>query len=431
MQKRVILALMLALTLILSGCALIEKDAAVDAETEIIRFGDQVVKKGELKPELDNMLNLYKMIYGIDPSDESIVSEIRSEMVEQHKAEMAAKAKAAELGLDQLTEEEEAKLKEDAEKDYQSQVDSKAASYTDEGLTDEDRQARAKEELTAAGTTVESLLSTAREKLINDKIRAYTIQDVKITDEDIQEKYNELVEENKTSYEASASDYCSAMNNGDTLYFAPEGVRLVKQILIQYDTEKQTAISDANAKVTAAQAILDSSEDEHTQEEKDQAQKDLEAAQAEVAALTEEAYASIDAEADEVLEKLAAGEDWAALSAEHNDDPGMMEGRKTAETGYAVCEGMTSFDPAFTEAAMALKEIGETSGKIRGTSNGYYIIRYVGDVVPGEIGLDAVKDSISADLQSEAEEAAYQEKIQEWLDAVKDQFKVDLNALKD
>jgi len=431
MQKRVILALMLALTLILSGCALIEKDAAVDAETEIIRLGDQVVKKGELKPELDNMLNLYKMIYGIDPSDESVVSEIRSEMVEQHKAEMAAKAKAAELGLDQLTEEEEAKLKEDAEKDYQSQVDSKAASYTDEGLTDEDRQARAKEELTAAGTTVESLLSTAREKLINDKIRAYTIQDVKITDEDIQEKYNELVEENKTSYEASASDYCSAMNNGDTLYFAPEGVRLVKQILIQYDTEKQTAISDANAKVTAAQAILDSSEDEHTQEEKDQAQKDLEAAQAEVAALTEEAYASIDAEADEVLEKLAAGEDWAALSAEHNDDPGMMEGRKTAETGYAVCEGMTSFDPAFTEAAMALKEIGETSGKIRGTSNGYYIIRYVGDVVPGEIGLDAVKDSISADLQSEAEEAAYQEKIQEWLDAVKDQFKVDLNALKD
>ena len=431
MQKRVILALMLALTLILSGCALIEKDAAVDAETEIIRLGDQVVKKGELKPELDNMLNLYKMIYGIDPSDESVVSEIRSEMVEQHKAEMAAKAKAAELGLDQLTEEEEAKLKEDAEKDYQSQVDSKAASYTDEGLTDEDRQARAKEELTAAGTTVESLLSTAREKLINDKIRAYTIQDVKITDEDIQEKYNELVEENKSSYEASASDYCSAMNNGDTLYFAPEGVRLVKQILIQYDTEKQTAISDANAKVTAAQAILDSSEDEHTQEEKDQAQKDLEAAQAEVAALTEEAYASIDAEADEVLEKLAAGEDWAALSAEHNDDPGMMEGRKTAETGYAVCEGMTSFDPAFTEAAMALKEIGETSGKIRGTSNGYYIIRYVGDVVPGEIGLDAVKDSISADLQSEAEEAAYQEKIQEWLDAVKDQFKVDLNALKD
>ena len=431
MQKRVILALMLALTLILSGCALIEKDAAVDAETEIIRLGDQVVKKGELKPELDNMLNLYKMIYGIDPSDESVVSEIRSEMVEQHKAEMAAKAKAAELGLDQLTEEEEAKLKEDAEKDYQSQVDSKAASYTDEGLTDEDRQARAKEELTAAGTTVESLLSTAREKLINDKIRAYTIQDVKITDEDIQEKYNELVEENKTSYEASASDYCSAMNNGDTLYFAPEGVRLVKQILIQYDTEKQTAISDANAKVTAAQAILDSSEDEHTQEEKDQAQKDLEAAQAEVAALTEEAYASIDAEADEVLEKLAAGEDWAALSAEHNDDPGMMEGRKTAETGYAVCEGMTSFDPAFTEAAMALKEIGETSGKIRGTSNGYYIIRYVGDVVPGEIGLDAVKDSISADLQSEAEEAAYQEKIQEWLDAVKDQFKVDLTALKD
>lgn len=431
MQKRAVLALMLALTLILSGCALIEKDAAVDAETEIIRLGDQVMKKGEVKEQINQVLNFYQMVYGVDTSSEEMLTEVRTNVVEQLKSNMATKAKAAELKLDQLTEEEETKLKTDAEADYQSQVDSKVASYTDEGLTDEEKQARAIEELTAAGTTVDSLIKTARETLINDKIRAYTIKDVKITDEDVQKKYDELVEADKTSYEESPSDYCSAKNNGDDLYFAPEGVRLVKQILIQYDQETRDAITAANGKVSAAQAIIESEDDTHTQEEKDQAQKDLEAAQAEVDSLTDQGYASIDAEADEVLEKLAAGEDWDALSAEHNDDPGMMAGRETAETGYAVCTGMTSFDSAFTEAAMALEKIGDTTGKIRGSSNGYYIIRYVGDVTPGEVGLEAVKEDIAADLQSEAEDAAYDQKISEWLSEKQAEFKVDMNALKD
>ena len=45
MKKQALLAMMLALTLILSSCTLIQKDAAVDAATEILRLGDAVVTK--------------------------------------------------------------------------------------------------------------------------------------------------------------------------------------------------------------------------------------------------------------------------------------------------------------------------------------------------------------------------------------------------
>ena len=49
MRKKALLALMLVLTLLLSGCTLIVKDQAVDNATEIIRMGDRVVTKKEVK----------------------------------------------------------------------------------------------------------------------------------------------------------------------------------------------------------------------------------------------------------------------------------------------------------------------------------------------------------------------------------------------
>ena len=47
MRKKALLAAMMALVLLLSGCALIVKDEAVDNATEIIRMGDQVITKKE------------------------------------------------------------------------------------------------------------------------------------------------------------------------------------------------------------------------------------------------------------------------------------------------------------------------------------------------------------------------------------------------
>jgi len=253
------------------------------------------------------------------------------------------------------------------------------------------------------------------------------VDPVTVSDDEIQTEYNSEVETAKTSYAENASAAASALNNGVEIYYTPEGLRRVKQILVQYDEEHRTAIADAQAKVTAAQAILD--DEEAAEEDKAKAQTDLEAAQADVDRLTEEAYASIDAETDEVLAKIEAGEDWDALTEQYNDDPGMKSGRATAETGYAVCEGMTTFDAAFVEAAMGLEKIGDVTGKIRGSSNGYYIIKYIGDVTAGEIGLDAVREEIHESLLSDKQDSLYEETIKTWVDEAAKDIKVDAGAL--
>ena len=109
---------------------------------------------------------------------------------------------------------------------------------------------------------------------------------------------------------------------------------------------------------------------------------------------------------------------------EKNQDPGM----KNNEKGYAVCADMTGFDSAFVEAAMALEKPGDHSGKVRGTSYGYYIIRYESDEAEGPVALEDVKEEISSSLLSSKKTAAYNAAVSQWVEEAG--IKVDMNALK-
>ena len=110
---------------------------------------------------------------------------------------------------------------------------------------------------------------------------------------------------------------------------------------------------------------------------------------------------------------------------EKNQDPGMEDNEK----GYAVAADMTSFDTAFVEAAMALEKPGDYSGKVKGGSYGYYIIRYEGDEPEGPIALDEVKEKISSALLSTRQNTVYNETVEKWVEEAG--IKVDLDALKD
>ena len=80
MRKKALLALMMAAILLLSGCALIQKDQAVDNATEIIRMGDKVYTKIQVKAaaqqELINRANTYSMLnYAYDMTDPANIAE--------------------------------------------------------------------------------------------------------------------------------------------------------------------------------------------------------------------------------------------------------------------------------------------------------------------------------------------------------------------
>ena len=460
MQKKAFLALLLVLCLALSGCTLIQKDAAVDAATVIIQLGDQTVTKAQVQSEIDYQLNYmayyYSMFgYSYDPTSAENIASARDTVIQNFKEDLVIHAKIAEMGLDQLTEEEEAQVKSDAEADYQRNLEYIISSnYADSELSEEEIKTKAAEDLTAMDYTMDTALENARNNLTDTKLRNDVIKDVAVTEDEVKADYDSKVEEAKADYEEDLSSYCTAFNNGTTVYYTPAGVRYVKQILLQYSEEHRTAISDANAQVTAAQSRVtaaqtmiddaqkilddeDATEEEKTAAQTDldtataeltAAQADLETAQAAVTAATDAAYASIDEEADAVLAQLKDGTaEWDALMAEKTQDPGMQEGRATAVTGYAVCEGMTGFDSAFVEAAMALENIGDISDKTRGSSNGYYIIRYESDSTADAANYDTVREGIESELLSNKQDATYDEALASWVDAA--DFKLNLSAL--
>ena len=457
MRKKALLALMMAAILLLSGCALIKKDQAVDDATEIIRMGDQVITKKEVlaqaEQELYDQYSMYSMFnYSYDVTDPANIQAAKDAAVDTLKTSLALTAKAKELGLDQLSDEELESVKTTAQANLDSVIAS-AKAYVEGGSEmDETALAEAAAKMAEdAGYTLDAYIAQGTTDAISAKLKEYAVKDVAVTDEEIQAEYDSRVESHKSTYSESAGTWASAANNNSTLYYTPAGVRRVKQILIKFKDEDKTAIDDAKtklndantavstaqAKVDAAQGTVDtegiSDEDKAKAEETlsaakqelEDADKALLAANQAVTEATDKAFANIDEKADAVLAQLAEeGADWQKIMDENNEDEGMKDNEK----GYAVATGMTNFDAAFVDAAMALEKIGDISPKTKG-SYGYYIIRYESDEAEGPVALDAVKETLSSSLLTTKQNDAYEATKAQWVDEAG--IKVDLNALKD
>ena len=86
MQKKALLALMLALTLVLTGCTLVQKDPEVDKAQAIITLGDQVITKGEItdtvNSQMEYMSYLYSLYgYSYDATDPEHIAEAREAVI--------------------------------------------------------------------------------------------------------------------------------------------------------------------------------------------------------------------------------------------------------------------------------------------------------------------------------------------------------------
>ena len=459
MRKKALLALMMAAVLLLSGCNLIQKDQAVDDATEIIRMGDQVITKKEVKAQVESALATYAsntyMYYGqkVDTTDKNIISMAQDAAIDGLKEDLALTAKAKELGLDQLTDEELESVKAAAEdeldfnKNYAELLNQSAL----EGKSEEEIAKFVEDLLAENNINIDTLTEAAKKNEIDKKLKAYAVKDIAVSDEEIQADYDSKVAADKETYAEKAGSWASAANSGSSLYYTPAGIRRVKQILVKFKAEDQTAISsaktaqtEANTALSTAQAKVDSlqstldaegitEEDKAKTEESmtaakqelDEADKAVQAAAKALEDATDKAFANIDEDTDAILAQLAEGADWQKLMDEKNEDPGM----KNNEKGYAVAADMTGFDPAFVEAAMALAKPGDYSGKVKGNDYGYYIIRYEGDEAEGPVALDDVKESISSALLSTKQDEAYTAAKAQWVEEAG--IKVDLNALKD
>ena len=479
MQKKTMLALMLAMTLILSGCNLVVKDPAVDAATEIVRLGDTVYTKAEVMDTVDYNLSYMSYMYSAmgsyyNMNDPTVISNMKDSVVNQITENVVKLAKAKELGLDQFTDEEKAEISETAENNWKSIKSSiQSVYFPDTELTGDALDEALAASATDLGYSLEQYTKQAEETKLLDKLRTETVKDISVTEEELQAELNTHAEEDKADYESDPGAYAKDLMDGTDVYYRPAGYRMVKQILVKFSDEDSAEINELKSAADAASTKADnlvqqldavssdtdllvaavsvtrneqpeaSDTDLFTAEGEfpegtDEAAADLarqiavaraEAADAEqkLADAQAKAFANIDAAADEVLAKIAAGEDFSQLAAEYSGDKD-ASGNVNNPDGYAVAEGVTAYDSAFTDGAMALSGVGEVSGKIQGMY-GYYILKYDSDVEEGPVALDDVRETLSTELLAEKQDAYFTEQTAQWVK--ESPVKVDRKALDD
>ncbi|MBQ8136020.1 MAG: hypothetical protein IJ174_01145, partial [Clostridia bacterium] len=177
MNKKALLAVLIAAMLLLSGCTLNTLDKVADAAQILLSIPDKTtgkpdtVTKGLLsnlvtynQTQNQQMNDLYTQAYGYPvsyyPTD---AATILTQLVESLTRQNVLKLKGNELGYDQLTEEENAEVTASAQQDYDNLVASVSQNNITSGATGDALRAEAEEYIKKNG------LST-----LDDYIAQYT-----------------------------------------------------------------------------------------------------------------------------------------------------------------------------------------------------------------------------------------------------------------
>ena len=461
MNMKRILALALALMMALGVCALAEGDdlqaqldeanahiAELEAEVEkyrpyyeqqiVAEFGeDGIVWREDAQKQFDEASAMYAQ-YGI--SMESYADEIKKSIVESLVRQAVLDAKAEEMGLSALDEATMADLTEQANADLETYIGYYTSYFAQEGASDEENRDATIQGLADAGITVDALLKDRVSNYVSEKLHDAVTKDVAVDDEEIQAKYQAMIEEDKENYADDDYAYNAARSDESTVIaWNPEGYRTVKHVLVKFDDEQAKQYSELNSALTSLNDELNALDNpeptpepeegedaegaEETEEAAPRTREEIEADIGEIGASIEALYAALMPRAQEVVDAFNAGTDIDTLIAQYGEDPGMTR-EPSMSQGYAVAENSTNWDPAFTEGAMSIAEVGQISEPVRG-QNGVHIIYYLADITPGEVPFEDIKDGVAAAALEEKVSKTYEDQVTAWVEEANPTYHLD------
>lgn len=400
-------------------------ESALEQMIESTVLGDKIKELGfdplpeedqaEVEAEADQMLDLYKMMVRFQNYPEL-------ETVEEEAERLAAEATAGEATASEAAESE-----------------ATAGEAPKATVTNAELEEMLLKDLEAIGYTREYLIENKTAEVQAQKVREYAVKDVVVTDEQIKAEFDSIAAQQKESYDAAPNSYLAAEQRGTANYYAPEGYRGVKNLLVKFSDEKQSEIDTLNTEIRTAQNTLNdankqleelkaqdtSKYDEDALNSYNEQVASLEATVAEQEpAIAEKqdkldevmaaAYEEIQPIAEEALAKAQEGTNFDELIAAYGKDQGMTaEPNKTR--GYLVREGLAVYEPSFQEAAMALANVGDVSGLVK-TGYGYHILQYAGDIPAGVVEMtDEIKTALHDQLLATAQESAFEAALTQWV----------------
>lgn len=447
MNMKRILCLVLALMLTLGACALAEGEdlqaqldaanariAELEAEVEkyrpyydnqiVAEYGeDGIVWLEDAQKEFDEASAMYAQ-YGIPV--ENYAAEIKQSIVESMVREAVLDAKAEELGLSELDEETLAGLTEQANADLETYIGYYGSYFAQEGASDEENRAATIQGLADNGISADVLLEDRVSNYVSELLHDSVTKDVTVTDEEIQAEYQAMIEDDKESYADDDYSYNAARSDETVIAWNPEGYRAVKHVLIKFDddqakqyNELQTALTSLNDELAALDnpeptaEPAEAADGETAEEAAPRTREEIQADIGDIGTTIEALYSQLMPKAQEVVDAFNAGTDFDTLIAQYGEDPGMTV-EPSMSQGYAVAKNSTYWDPAFTEGAMSIAEVGQISEPVRG-KNGVHIIYYLSDITPGEVPFEDIADGVAAAALEEKVTQTYDDQVDAWI----------------
>ncbi|HIU47340.1 MAG TPA: peptidylprolyl isomerase [Candidatus Fimadaptatus faecigallinarum] len=371
-----------------------EPSAAPTADTRPAVDSSVVVTIGDVNVTADEVAELYSYVldmysyYGYDTTDPEVLSMLQDVTLDAAIMSKVEQLMEAERGLDVFTDEELAEFRTQAQATYDEAYADLYDSLNDGEMTEDELNAQTLAQLESYGYTVDALVEQAKSEAAYNKLYAELTQDVQVTDEDVAEYYAQIVENDKQIYENDLASYTLQSMYGSRPSYTPAGIRTVKHILIKYLDEDAQKISELVA-------MSEKPDDYEEQYE----------------ALKQAAYANIKDTVDEIMARIAEGEDFDALVEEYGEDPGMQSEPYKSE-GYMVYDGATTLVAEFVDSAMALENVGDVTTEPVLTEYGAHIMLYYSDLEPGEVELtDEKAETLRAELLAERQDEAYNDAL--------------------
>ena len=397
-----LLALLVALLMAVSCCAMAEDAAGAPAEENPVLFtvGEKEFTLNEVN---DTLLDMYANSYVESMADYDTAIEylVQMELINN---------KIKEQGLDQYTAEEEEAFKADA----QAQWDEAIQAYIDYFLTEDTEEARkqivedAENYYAAYGFSIDALVEQAKWNDALDKLQKQTVS---VTEDEVATAFDGYVGQYKNMFENNVPMYeYYKYYNGYEMLYTPEGYRGITHILMEVDEALLEAYNTAKA------ALEEQAAKEGTEEAAAEGAEEAAApvTQADVDAALAAILASRQKEIDDIYAKLESGETFEALIELYGTDPGMQDPEQL-KNGYEVHKESILYDPVFTGAAFSekMQKVGDVSDPVVGMY-GIHILNYLRDIPGGPVEMTAeMHDELLASLMSEK----FATKLNEWAES--------------
>ena len=392
LMKKRLFVLLIVMLMVLSSCKLVINEN--DDENEIVAtVNGQPITKKDLLDCYHAYRNYYNLTdnnektkYFIDDRNTLLESAYKTlieyQLVMQYGSKMASTDVTEEMK--KTIDDEIASIKQAIESGAQSIAEETVAEDPNLDL-EYVKQKRIEERLKYRGISTGEYERARTKELIITSVKSQITADYEPTEKAIKNYYDTYLDIQKNAILRDISAYDNYTMESVNL-FEPAGFYYVKNLLIALPDDVQKTLSELRA-----------------------AGKDDEANE-----LRDKELAKIRDKAQQIYNRIMAGESYEELLEQYGEDPGMKEGSAYAKEGYRVCEGLTTYEKNFVEASLSLEKAGDIS-KPTGSDFGYYIIKLVRITEEREIPLDEAREGIKKVLIASKSSEYYDEYYENWI----------------